>query len=62
MSPRVIQTPLNDKVYVICLGRENRLPLAAARKRGCRTARIPFNEHFKYILFDFFNLLTYIVF
>ncbi|KAK6104257.1 hypothetical protein QQG55_15580 [Brugia pahangi] len=46
-SQQVIQAPLNDEVYVICLGRDNRLPLGAARKRGCRTARIPFNEHFK---------------
>nr|CTP81338.1 Bm10056 [Brugia malayi] len=49
-SQQVIQAPLNDEVYVICLGRDNRLPLGAARKRGCRTARIPFNEHFKYAL------------
>ncbi|KAM3719138.1 Uncharacterized protein ACO02O_11050 [Dirofilaria immitis] len=52
-SQQVIRTPLNDKVYVICLGRDNRLPLGAARKRGCRTARIPFNEHFKLYNFHF---------
>uniref|UniRef100_A0A0R3RR73 SAM-dependent MTase TRM10-type domain-containing protein n=1 Tax=Elaeophora elaphi TaxID=1147741 RepID=A0A0R3RR73_9BILA len=52
-SKQVIHTPLNDKVYVICLGRDNRLPLGAARKRGCRTARIPFNEHFKLYNFHF---------
>ncbi|VDO24690.1 unnamed protein product [Onchocerca flexuosa] len=52
-SQHVIRTPLNDKVYVICLGRDNRLPLGAARKRGCRTARIPFNEHFKLYNFHF---------
>ncbi|KAK6104258.1 tRNA (Guanine-1)-methyltransferase family protein [Brugia pahangi] len=52
-SQQVIQAPLNDEVYVICLGRDNRLPLGAARKRGCRTARIPFNEHFKLYNFHF---------
>uniref|UniRef100_A0A1I7VLM6 SAM-dependent MTase TRM10-type domain-containing protein n=1 Tax=Loa loa TaxID=7209 RepID=A0A1I7VLM6_LOALO len=52
-SQQVIRTPLNDEVYVICLGRDNRLPLGAARKRGCRTARIPFNEHFKLYNFHF---------
>uniref|UniRef100_A0A915Q4J5 SAM-dependent MTase TRM10-type domain-containing protein n=1 Tax=Setaria digitata TaxID=48799 RepID=A0A915Q4J5_9BILA len=52
-SNEVIRTPLDDKVYVICLGRDNRLPLGAARKRGCRTARIPFNEHFKLYNFHF---------
>ncbi|CAG9537419.1 unnamed protein product [Cercopithifilaria johnstoni] len=52
-AKQVIQTPLNNKVYVICLGRDNRLPLGAARKRGCRTARIPFNEHFKLYNFHF---------
>ncbi|VBB26936.1 unnamed protein product [Acanthocheilonema viteae] len=52
-AKQVIRTPLNNEVYVICLGRDNRLPLGAARKRQCRTARIPFNEHFKLYNFHF---------
>uniref|UniRef100_A0A183EVT1 SAM-dependent MTase TRM10-type domain-containing protein n=1 Tax=Gongylonema pulchrum TaxID=637853 RepID=A0A183EVT1_9BILA len=49
-SQHVLRAPLDDRVYVICLGRDNRLPLGAARKRNCRTARIPFNENFKCVV------------